>query len=52
MSWHTPFEQCDIHEIAGTYALTVVSFEPLEGNTNSNYALHTQQGDYVLTVFE
>lgn len=52
MSRHTPFQQRDIHEIAGTYALTVVSFEPIEGGANPSYVLHTQQGDYVLTVFE
>ena len=49
----TPLQPQDIHDIAGTYALTVVSFEPIDGGAaNSSYALHTQQGDYVLTVFE
>ncbi|MCH8275266.1 MAG: homoserine kinase [Armatimonadetes bacterium] len=52
MSRNTPLQQHDIHKLAGKYALTEVGFEPIEGGANSSYALHTHQGDYVLTVFD
>ncbi len=52
MATYTPFEQRDVQDVADNYALRVVGFEPIEGGANSSYALHTEQGDYVLTVFE
>ncbi len=45
-------QQNDVQAIAGDYALTEVVVEPFEGGANSSFALHTRQGDYVLTVFD
>ena len=43
----------DISEIAGSYGLTVVDYEPIAAVTaNSNYLVRAQQASYVLTVFE
>ncbi len=53
MAVYVPLQKNDIHAIANAYGLTVVSFEPIEaGASNSNYLLYTQQGRYILTVFD
>ena len=53
MAVYNLFQENDIQEIAKPYGLTVVSYEPIEaGASNSNFLLHTQQGHYILTVFD
>lgn len=53
MAVYTQLQESDIREIAGSYDLTVVDYEPVAaGAANSNYFLWAQQGSYVLTVFE
>lgn len=53
MAHYTKLLAEEIQDIAGRYELQIVSFEPIEqGAGNSNYLLNTDQGKYILTVFE
>lgn len=53
MTIYTLLKEEDIHVITAPYALNVTGFEALAGGAdNSNFVVHTQEGDYVLTVFE
>jgi homoserine kinase type II len=53
MARYTQLDEKDIQEIARNYNLVVEDFAPIEGGAgNSSYLLHTQQGNYVLTVFD
>lgn len=53
MARYTQLESADIQEIVRQYNLAVVDFAPIEGGAgNSSYKLQTEQGDYVLTVFD
>jgi len=53
MARYTKLHKNDIRKLASEYDLSVLDFEPMEGGAaNSSYLLHTQQGDYVLTVFD
>ena len=50
---HAQLQESDIREIADSYDLTMVDYEPVATVTaNSNYLVRTQQASYVLTVFE
>ena len=50
---YSQLQENDIQEITSNYELAVINFESLEGGSgNSNYLLHTEQGKFVLTVFE
>ncbi len=53
MAVHNPLQERDIQAIANVYGLTAVSFEPVEGGAsgNSNYLLNTEQGQFILTMF-
>ena len=52
MAVYTQLQENEIRKIGADYGLTIVDFAPIEaGASNSNYLLHTQQGDYVLTFF-
>jgi homoserine kinase type II len=50
---HNLLQEKDIQAIANAYGLTTVSFEPVEGggSGNSNYLLNTEQGQFILTMF-
>ena len=49
----TQLQKSNIREIAASYDLTMVDYEPIAaGTANSNYLVWAQQGTYVLTVFE
>jgi len=53
MAVYTLLQDSDIREIAGSYDLTMVDYEPIAaGAGNSNYLVRAQQASYVLTVFE
>lgn len=53
MARYTQLQEDDVRQIAIDYNLVFVGFAPLEGGAgNSSYLLHTQQADYVLTIFE
>jgi homoserine kinase type II len=53
MAAYIQLKENNVQEIANAYGLAVVSFEPIDaGASNSNYLLYTQQGRYVLTVFD
>jgi homoserine kinase type II len=53
MASYVQLQDNDIQKIADDYALTVVDFEPIEaGASNSNYVVQSQQGKYVLTIFD
>ena len=53
MAVYTQLQKSDIREIAGSYDLTIVDYEPIAaGAGNSNYLVRAQQASYVLTVFE
>lgn len=53
MAVYVQFQKNEIQEMANAYGLTMLSFEPIEaGASNSNYLLYTQQGRYILTVFD
>ncbi len=53
MAFYTKLTKQEIETLAGQYEIEVFSYEPIEqGVGNSNYLLATQQGQYVLTVFE
>lgn len=53
MAVYTQLRESGIREIAGSYDLTIVDYEPLAaGTANTNYMLRAQQASYVLTVFE
>ncbi|MFC2158652.1 homoserine kinase [Acidobacteriota bacterium] len=53
MTEYTQLKKKDIQEIADNYALNVIDFEPIQGGAdNSNFLVFTNQGDYVLTIFE
>ncbi len=53
MARYTQLQKNDIEEIAGSYDLAIINFEPIEGGAgNSSYLLRTRQGNYVLTVFD
>ena len=53
MAVYTQLQENEIRNIGADYGLTIVDFAPIEaGAGNSNYLLHTQQGDYVLTRFD
>jgi homoserine kinase type II len=42
-----------VRALADHYGLSLVGFKPIEGGSgNSSYQLQSQQGDYVLTVFD
>ena len=50
---HNLLQEKDIQAIANAYGLTADSFEPVEGglSANSNFLLNTEQGQFILTVF-
>ena len=53
MAAWTQLQESDIREIASSYDLAVVDYEPITaGAANSNYLVREQQASYVLTVFE
>jgi len=53
MAQYTKLSKNEIQEIMGRYELKASSYEPIEqGAGNSNYFLNTNQGKYILTVFE
>ena len=53
MAIYTQLQESGIWEIAASYDLTMVDYEPIAaGAGNSNYLVWAQQGTYVLTVFE
>ena len=53
MAVYSLLQDSDIREIAGSYDLTMVDYEPIAaGAGNSNYLVRAQQASYVLTVFE
>lgn len=53
MANYTELQEPELQAIAGEYDLTVVGSEPFEGGSaSSSYLLHTEQGRYVLTIFE
>ena len=53
MAKYTKLEKEDLQKITHNYDLLMVEFEPIEGGAaNSSYLLHTQQGKFVLTIFE
>jgi len=53
MAHYTKLLEDEIQEIMGRYELNLASYEPIEqGAGNSNYLLNTNQGKFVLTVFE
>ncbi|MFC2064645.1 homoserine kinase [Chloroflexota bacterium] len=53
MATYTKLLDTDIQKIAKKYQLNVVKYEPIEqGAGNTNYFLVTDQGKYILTIFE
>ena len=53
MATYTKLLDTDIQKIAKKYQLKVVKYEPIEqGAGNTNYFLVTDQGKYILTIFE
>ena len=53
MAIYTKLLENEIQEIMGRYELLITSYEPIEqGAGNSNYLVNTNQGKFVLTVFE
>jgi len=53
MAVYSLLQDSDIRDIAGSYDLTMVDYEPIvAGAGNSNYLVRAQQASYVLTVFE
>jgi len=53
MAARTQLQESDIREIAASYDLTMVDYEPIAGGAaNANYLLRAQRASYVLTVFE
>ena len=53
MAQSTILLESEIQGIADNYKLKIVNYEPIEqGASNSNYLITTNQGKYVLTVFE
>lgn len=53
MATYTKLLENEIQEIMGRYEFSVTSYEPIEqGAGNSNYLLNTNNGKFVLTVFE
>lgn len=53
MAYYTKLNSQEIQDVAGQYNFEVVSYKPIEqGLGNSNYLLATNQGQYVLTIFE
>jgi len=53
MAQYTKLLKNDIQEITSKYQLEITSFEGIEqGAGNSNYLVNTEQGKYILTVFE
>lgn len=49
----TQLQESDIRKIAGSYDLTMVDYEPIAAiAARSHYLLRTQQGNYMLTVFD
>ncbi|MCP4536864.1 MAG: homoserine kinase [Chloroflexi bacterium] len=53
MANYTKLQKNDIQAIAENYALTIADVESIQGGaSNSNYLMHTRQGDHVLTMFE
>ena len=53
MANYTILQNKDIQEIISFYGLTINSFRAIEGGAgNSSYLLQSNQGDYILTVFD
>ena len=53
MANYTNLQKKDVLKICDNYSLILIDFQPIEGGaTNSSFFLQTQQGDYVLTVFD
>ena len=53
MAYYTTLKKHEIQELAARYELQLISFEPIEqGAGNSNYLVTTNQGKFILTVFE
>ena len=53
MVGHAQLQESDIREIADSYNLTIIDSEPIAaGASSSNYLLRSQQGSYVLKVFD
>jgi homoserine kinase type II len=53
MAFYTKLSRQEIQAIAGQFDIKVISYTPIDqGLGNSNYLLATNQGQYVLTVFE
>ena len=53
MAQYTKLLENEIQEITSKYQLEITSFEGIDqGAGNSNYLVNTEQGKYILTVFE
>lgn len=53
MAYYTKLRRHEIQAIAGQFDMKLVDYEPIkQGLGNSNYSLETNQGQYVLTIFE
>ena len=53
MANYTKLKKVELKRITGNYQLNISNFQAIEeGSSNSNYFLSTDQGQYVLTIFE
>jgi len=53
MATYTQIDRNELSEILNPYQLKVVDFKPIaRGNTNSNYFLRAENGEYMLTIIE
>lgn len=53
MATYTQIDWKELSEILSPYQLKVVDFKPIaRGNTNSNYYLRAEDGEYMLTIIE
>lgn len=53
MARYTQLQEIELLHIARNYDLRLIQFEPIDGGAgNSSYLLQTDQGEYVLTIFE
>ena len=53
MAIYTRIQASDLEKIVAPYQIEVVDFTPIEGgNTNSNYHIQVQKGEYMLTIVE
>ena len=53
MAAYTPISLEDLTHIASQYNIKILSFQPIDGgNSNSNYKIRAENGDYMLTLSE